>query len=105
MYGELAHPVKDLGVSIAFWEKMGFIALSKMSSPHPWAILSDGLSILGLHQTTQFSYPAITYFAADMKTKIQALKQNGLENFVEQGAGNICITTPEQQHINLYSMG
>jgi catechol 2,3-dioxygenase-like lactoylglutathione lyase family enzyme len=105
MYGELAHPVKDLEVSIAFWEKLGFIALSKMARPHPWAILSDGLSILGLHQTTQFSYPAITYFAADMKNKIEALKQNGLGNFVEQGPGNICITTPEQQHINLYSMG
>ena len=105
MYGELAHPVKDLEVSIAFWEKLGFIALSKMARPHPWAILSDGLSILGLHQTTQFSYPAITYFAADMKNKIEALKQNGLGNFVEQGPGNICITTPEQQHINLYNMG
>src|SRR6185369_5822241 len=33
MYGEFAHPVKDLDQSFAFWEKLGFKPLSKFSSP------------------------------------------------------------------------
>ena len=105
MFGELAHPVADVDRSILFWESLGFKLLSKFASPYPWAILSDGLSIVGLHQTTQYTYPAITFFASDMKEKIENLKQQGLENYKEQGTSNIVLTTPEQQHIFLFKMG
>ncbi len=105
MFGELAHPVTNLLVSIAFWQKLGFTALSTFSSPYPWAIISDGLAVVGLHQTDNFSYPAITFFAADMQEKINKLKEQGLENFTSKGAGSIVLTTPEQQHINLFKMG
>ena len=104
MFGELAHPVADLDQSIAFWEKLGFKALSKYTSPYPWAILSDGLSVVGLHQSKEYSYPGITFFAADMKEKIEALKKQGIENYKEHGPGNIILTTPEQQHIFLFGM-
>ncbi|MEO8172037.1 MAG: VOC family protein, partial [Sediminibacterium sp.] len=67
MFGEFAMPVKNLDVSISFWEKLGFQTLSKMQSHYPWAILSDGLAIVGLHETEHFTAPAITYFASDMK--------------------------------------
>ncbi len=105
MFGEFAHPVKNLETSITFWEKLGFKAISKFTHPYPWAIISDGLAIVGLHQTDNFSYPAITYFAADMKEKIAALKQQGLENYTDKGAGSIVLTTPENQHVNLFKMG
>ena len=106
MFGELAHPVTNLDESIAFWEKLGFQVLSKFASPYPWAIISDGLSVVGLHQSKHFSYPAITFFASDMKDKIEALKSQGLENFKEMsGPSNIVLTTPEQQHVFLFKMG
>ncbi|MES2372938.1 MAG: VOC family protein [Bacteroidota bacterium] len=105
MFGEFAMPVKNLDVSISFWEKLGFKALSKMTSHYPWAILSDGLAIVGLHQTENFTDPIITYFASDMKAKIEKLKQDGLDNFKEMNSGNIVVTTPEQQKINLFSLG
>jgi catechol 2,3-dioxygenase-like lactoylglutathione lyase family enzyme len=105
MFGEFAHPVKDLDQSIAFWQQLGFVSLSKMDAPYKWAILSDGLSIVGLHQTDSFDYPAITFFAADMKDKIEKLKQEGLTDFVEKGAASIVVTTPEGQHINLFKLG
>ncbi len=103
LLGEFAEPVADLEASILFWEKLGFKALSKYASPAPWAILSDGLAVVGLHQTKDFSQPIITFFAKDMKEKIERLKENGLENFNEHGAGNIVLNTPEQQKINLFS--
>jgi catechol 2,3-dioxygenase-like lactoylglutathione lyase family enzyme len=105
LFGELAQPVKDLEGSIQFWQKLGFAVLSKYSSPYPWAIISDGLAVVGLHQTEQFDYPAITFFASDMKDKIEKLKGTGLTGFSEKGPGNIVLTTPEKQHINLFKLG
>ncbi len=67
IFGEFAHPVADIDKSMLFWEKLGFKILSRMTTPCTWAIISDGLSIVGLHQTTTFSSPTITFFAADMK--------------------------------------
>jgi catechol 2,3-dioxygenase-like lactoylglutathione lyase family enzyme len=106
MFGELAHPVKDLEASIIFWNKLGFEPVSKYTSPYPWAILTDGASVIGCHQSTHFSSPAITYFAKDMKDKITALKEKGLGNYKEMmGPANIAVTTPEGQQIFLFSMG
>lgn len=105
LFGELAHPVADIDTSMLFWEKLGFKILSKMTTPYNWAIISDGLNIVGLHQTTNFSNPTITFFAADMKTKIDKLKNEGLKDFTEKGPANITITTPEKQNINLFKLG
>lgn len=105
LYGEFAHPVSELDKSISFWEKLGYKSISKFSSPYPWAIISDGLAVVGLHQTKDFSYPAITFFASDMQSKIDKLKEGGLKNYLERGAQSIVLTTPEQQHINLFKLG
>ena len=105
LFGEFAHPVADLEKSISFWELLGFRAISKFTAPYPWAILSDGLSIVGLHQTDSFNYPVITFFAADMKDKIVKLKEAGLTNYIEKGAASIVLTTLEKQHINLFKLG
>jgi [ribosomal protein S5]-alanine N-acetyltransferase len=105
LFGELAHPVADLESSITFWGKLGFNAVSKFTAPYPWAILSDGLGVVGLHQTTTFSYPAITYFASDMGEKIARLKKAGLKDLKEQGPSNAVLTTPELQHVFLYHLG
>jgi catechol 2,3-dioxygenase-like lactoylglutathione lyase family enzyme len=105
MFGEFAHPVKDLDATIAFWDKLGFKAVSRFTSPYPWAILSDGLSVVGAHQTEHFSFPAITFFAADMKEKLASLKDAGLTDYIEKGPANAVLTTPEQQHIFLYKLG
>jgi len=104
MFGELAQPVTDLARSIEFWENIGFTPISKFTSPYPWAILSDGLAIVGLHQSTHFDSPTITFFAADMKAKIENLMKRGL-SCTELGPGNIALSTPEQQKIFLFKMG
>jgi len=104
LYGEFAHPVKDLEQSLEFWKSIGFATVSRFTAPYPWAIISDGLSIVGLHQSGHFSSPAITYFAADMTDKISKLKKSGLTDFKESGPG-IVVTTPEKQNIFLYQLG
>ena len=105
MFGEFAFPVIDLERSFSLWEILCFKTLSKKSSPYPWAILSDGLAIVGLHQTNTFTSPTITFFASDMKEKIEKLKKGGLDNYTEKGSGHIVITTPEKQMVNLFQLG
>lgn len=105
MFGEVALPVIDLEASLKYWEVFGFTALSKYESPYPWAIISDGLNAVGLHQTEEFTYPAITYFAVDMAQRIANLKEAGITPFKEKDGGNVTLLTPEGQHINLYTLG
>src|SRR6185369_9609928 len=62
MFGEFAHPVANLDSSVAYWEKLGFTMISRFENPYPWAIISDGLAVVGLHPTKEFSSPTITYF-------------------------------------------
>jgi len=104
LFGELAHPVTDLERSLEFWQLLGFTTVSKYNTPYPWAIISDGLSIVGLHQSAHFAYPAITYFAADMQDKITGLKKAGLKDYTEESISEIVLTTPEQQHIFLFKL-
>jgi predicted lactoylglutathione lyase len=105
-FGEFSHPVSNLNSSIMFWQKLGFQVKSKESMPYPFAILSDGLMLIGLHQTKDFNYPAITYFGLNTAKRIQQLKEQGVENFSEMmGKNNVILKTWEGQHFFLFSMG
>lgn len=105
MFGELAHPVADLDLSIGFWENLGFKLMSRFTSPYPWAILSDGLAIVGLHRSDSLSQPAITFFASDMKEKIGHIKAEGIETAERGGPANVTVTSPEGQQIFLFKLG
>ncbi|QKJ30482.1 hypothetical protein HQ865_12170 [Mucilaginibacter mali] len=105
IFGEFAHPVADFDVSLSFWQKLGFKLLTSHQMPYKWGILTDGLNIIGLHQTTDFSIPTITYFASDSKQKIDKIKVAGLTSYIEKGLNNITFTSPEKQQINLFKLG
>jgi len=106
VFGEFAHPVKDINISLAFWKKLGYQTNSVMKFPYPYAIISDGLMLIGLHQTNEFNYPVITYFGINTEKRIQELKEKGLQNFNEMmGKKNVILKTWEGQHFNLFSIG
>ncbi len=105
-FGEFCHPVADLNTSIEYWKKLGFIVKSQMTSPYPYAILTDGLMLIGLHQTKDFDYPAVTYFGLNAEKRIQQLKEKGLNGFTEiMGRNNVSLKTWEGQHFFIFSMG
>ena len=105
-FGEFALPVADIHVSVDFWKKLGFTAKSEMKQPYPYTILSDGLMIIGLHQTDHFNYPAVTYFGLNTEKRIQQLKESGLQNFSEmQGKNNVVLKTWEGQHFFIFALG
>jgi hypothetical protein len=105
-FGEFAHPVTDPAASIAYWKKLGFKVSGEMKEPYPHAILTDGLMIIGLHQTKHFTYPAVTYFGINTEKRIQQLKEKGLQDFTEvAGKNNVMLKTWEGQHWFIFSMG
>jgi hypothetical protein len=105
-FGEFAHPVADLAATVAFWKKLGFKSSAEMKKPYPHAILTDGLMIIGLHQTKHFDYPAVTYFGLNTEKKVQQLKDNGLKDFTEvAGKNNVSLKTWEGQHFFIFSLG
>jgi len=105
-FGEFCHPVTDLNRSIEYWKKLGFEVKTQMTSPYPWAIVSDGLMLIGLHQTKEFGYPAVTYFGLNTDKRVQQLKEKGVTNFTEMmGKNNVILKTWEGLHFFLFSMG
>jgi catechol 2,3-dioxygenase-like lactoylglutathione lyase family enzyme len=106
VFGEFAQPVANLNVSIAFWKKLGFKVSAVMNEPYPHAILSDGLMLIGLHQTKHFNDPSITYFGVNADKRVEQLKTLGLQNFTEVvGKNNVVLKTWEGQHFFIFSMG
>ena len=106
VFGEFCHPVADLNASLLFWKKLGFKIKGQMKQPYPMAILSDGLMIIGLHQTNNFDYPAITYFGLNTAKRVQQLREKGLVQFSEmQGKSNLVLRTWEGQHFFIFSIG
>ncbi len=106
VFGEFAHPVINLAASVEFWKKLGFKSTGELKEPYPHAILSDGLMIIGLHQTDHFDYPAVTYFGLNTAKRVDQLKENGLKNFTEiAGKGNVSLKTWEGQHFFIFSFG
>jgi predicted lactoylglutathione lyase len=106
VFGEFAHPVTDINASVAFWKKLGFTVKAEMKEPYAHAILSDGLMIIGLHQTKHFNYPAVSYFGLNTEKRVQQLKEKGLKNFTEvTDKNNVVLTTWEGQHFFIFSLG
>lgn len=106
VFGEFCHTVTDINSSVEFWKKLGFTVKNLEKTPYPYAILSDGLMIIGLHQTDHFNYPAVTYFGLNTSKRIQQLKEKGLQNFSEvQGKDNVVFKTWEGQHFFIFAIG
>lgn len=106
VFGEYCHPVDDLNASLPFWKKIGFTVKYQVNEPYPHAILSDGLMIIGLHQTIHFDYPAVTYFGINTLKRIDQLKSKGLTDFSEvMGANNQVLKTWEGAHVFIFSLG
>lgn len=82
-FGELAIGVSDLDVSIAYWEQLGFRVRHRSDLLYPFAIMTDGAMIIGLHNNKEVRAPAITYFAKDMADRIERLKKEGVQFVVE----------------------
>lgn len=109
MFGELSLGVSNLEEAIEFWKQFDFEPKSVNKVPYPWAIMSDGYNIIGLHEREGYDAPAITYFAADMLKRIEALKKEGFTDMkpvptMEQFEQYKILETPEGAKIFLFNL-
>ncbi len=75
---ELSLPTINVNAAVAYWQRLGFEPVASSHTPYTWTVISDGLIRLGLHQTTKFTKPTITYFASDMPDRLDCLEQQGI---------------------------
>ncbi len=77
-FGELSINTGSLKNSLAYWQKLDFVRQQTSDNPYPWAILSDGVMTIGLHQTESFTSPALTYFSPDIGEKLCELERRNI---------------------------
>jgi len=104
IFGEFALNIKDMDQAIAFWTKLGFKTGERFEEPYPWAIVTDDMFVIGLHQTDEFDQPAITYFAPNMTEKLKILIEQGLDVEVLDDGYSGKLKTPEGQQFFLFSL-
>ena len=65
--------------SIDFWEQLGFRQVETNDVwTHPYAVVSDGTLVLGLHAYA-FDSPALTFVRPDLAAHVPALRKLGVE--------------------------
>jgi len=104
MFGEFSIATKDRAASAAFWRKFGFKKFHESNSPYPWGIYSDGLTVLGLHQTTEFKEPALSFFSKDSQHRIIALKREGFSFVADIDPTNAVLKSPDGQMIFVFNL-
>ncbi|MCA9882688.1 MAG: hypothetical protein KC708_06955 [Anaerolineae bacterium] len=76
--GEFSIPVDHLPSTVGFWNKLGYEPLNSAQIPHPYAVLSDGLFVVGLHEKSTMLM-ALAYFSPDMAARILLVQSAGVE--------------------------
>jgi catechol 2,3-dioxygenase-like lactoylglutathione lyase family enzyme len=103
--GEIAIPVSNLDSARVFYEALGFETSGVYRKPYPWGIFSDGLMAVGLHQNSEFTEPALTYFSPNPAEHIERLKAAGLEVIDlsdRLGPGNAIVMSPQGYPVNIF---
>jgi predicted lactoylglutathione lyase len=104
IFGEFSIPGKDRAASAAFWQKLGFQKMFESDAPYPWGIYSDGVTVLGIHQTTEFKETALSFFSKDSKDRIGALKKEGFQFLVDLDPTNSVLKSPDGQMIFVFNL-
>ncbi|MBI5471881.1 MAG: hypothetical protein HY961_06005 [Ignavibacteriae bacterium] len=77
-FAEISISTNNLAGSAAFWKSIGFTERHASANPYPWTIMSDDILTVGLHQTSTFNAPALTYLTMSVSQQIAQLKSIGV---------------------------
>lgn len=77
---EVSLHAPDILDSIAFWEALGFRQVNTNDVwNHPYAVLSDGRALLGLHAYRFDHSPALTFVRQDLKRHLPSIAALGID--------------------------
>jgi predicted lactoylglutathione lyase len=78
-FHEWSVPTQDILASIEFYERLGFTqAEVREVWPHPYAALTDGRIVVGLHQSPART-PSLTFVLPDVASRCGELERRGFE--------------------------
>jgi hypothetical protein len=92
----------------AYWEMLEFSVKTSGVMPYPYATMTDGDVIVGLHELRDIPSIGLTYFAADMKDRIERLRKSGMDfsDEIKNDAGqteHVYLTSPDGQLVMLFT--
>ena len=102
MLGEYSIATQDRAASAAFWRLLGFEKTHESDTPYPWGIYSDGRTVIGIHQTTEFKKPALSFFSKNSAERISALKKEGFQFSLEMDPTNAVLKSPDGQMLFVF---
>jgi len=96
-----------IGRERKFWETMGWQFKRGGSTPYNYALMSDGVVTLGIHEERDIPSLSLTYFATDMEDRILRLRKSGIVIFEELPSeegrvANCIVQSPEGMRIQLF---
>jgi len=83
IFGEFGIWTKDLPASIQFWQLFDFQILDQeLESTEPWAVLTDDINIIGLHQTLNMdeSEHSFAYFHSNLPEQVALMQAAGIQD-------------------------
>lgn len=104
MFGEYSVITEDLKASTEWWSKIGLQSKGDMGG---YAIVTDGIHIVGLHTGEDWEGQHITYFGQGQAKNIEAMKAAGLEglNEMESFPGNAMLDVPGSESLFVFNWG
>ncbi len=92
----------------SFWERLDFTIQKSGMIPYAFTNMWDGKFIIGLHEEREIPTVAFSYFAADMKDRIELLRKSGITFYDElkDDAGvteHAYLLSPDGQLVMLFS--
>jgi hypothetical protein len=62
------------------------------------------VTVLGIHQTTEFKETALSFFSKDSKDRITTLKKEGFQFIVDLDPTNSVLKSPDGQMIFIFNL-
>lgn len=92
---------------VTFWEKLEFTTKRSGKEPYPYHLMTDGSTVIGMHENRDIPSLSLTYFAKDMRERIERIRKSGI-TFSEEIPGadgavaNVIMLSPEGTRVQLF---
>lgn len=92
---------------VTFWEKLEFTSKRSGTTPYNFNLMTDGTITVGMHENREIPSLSLTYFAKDMRERIDRLRKSGI-TFTEEipaadgTIGNVIMESPEGMRVMLF---
>ena len=90
-----------------FWSTLEYSVKREGTEPYPYALMTDGIATIGMHENRDIPTLSMTYFASDMAARLKNIQAAGIEMSDEQlteqaKSGSAVLTSPDGQRVMLF---